>query len=119
MSLESLNRERENTGQPIDRYLRPVSEIDFLRAPDINMGLTPTSNKKKQEINEKYRKMRVDCATEVQSKITRLTQRRLSTSQKISKMNNYRKVVDTIQSVLNEIKIQIFLIGCDLSNILR
>jgi len=86
---KSLTRERENTGQPIDRYLRPVSEIDFLRAPDINMGLTPTSNKKKQEINEKYRKMRVDCATEVQSKITRLTQRRLSTSQKISKMNTY------------------------------
>jgi len=77
-------------------HQRPKSEMDltpnppkydFLRPSEICLGLSPRSAKEKQKIAEKYRQMHLDCVVGVQGKMTRLTQRRHSTSQKISKIS--------------------------------
>ena len=64
----------------------PRKTFDFLKANEIHMGMSPRSVEK-QKIQEKYHQMQVDCVMDVQSKMTRLAQRRNSTSQKISRLN--------------------------------
>ena len=82
----SFDRLHQHRPHPTTVTMSDPPKYDFLKTNAICLGLSPSA-REKQKIDEKYRQLQVDCVVGVQSKMTRLTQRRHSTSQKISKMN--------------------------------